>query len=137
MANAEPFSPVADFASQAVINSILHNAFPGEPIVGEQLRGYVIHHSHPSGEEDSADLRVDSPAANALRDRLASLANDALRAPLRAGEDAGWGIGPSAPVRSVDELLAAIDRGSYAGGPKGRKCTLACSLFSCSSCSQD
>lgn len=76
----------------------------------------------PPGEEDSADLRGDSPAATALRERLTSLANDALRAPLRAGEDAAWGIGPSAPVRSTDELLAAIDRGSHAGGPKGRKC---------------
>lgn len=81
-----------------------------------------------SGEEDSADLRIDSPAANALRDRLTSLANDTLRAPLRPGEDAAWGIGPSTPVRSVDELLAAIDRGNYAGGPKGRTCTLVWSL---------
>jgi len=75
---------------------------------------------HHAGEEDSADLRVDSPTANALRERLTTLANDALRAPLREGEDAAWGIGPSAPVRSVDELLAAIDRGNHAGGPKGR-----------------
>lgn len=86
----------------------------------------------PPGEEDSADLRVESPPANVLRlrDRLASLANEALRAPLRPGEDPAWGIGPSAPLRSVDELLAAIDRGSYAGGPKGRKCRQRTSLTS-------
>lgn len=78
------------------------------------------------GEEDSADLR--SPATEGLRKHLTTLANDALHLPLRSGsqygdaeEDAGWGIGPDSPVRSIDELLKLIDRGTYEGGPTGRE----------------
>ncbi|CAG7851253.1 SAL1 phosphatase AltName: Full=3'(2'),5'-bisphosphate nucleotidase 1; AltName: Full=3'(2'),5'-bisphosphonucleoside 3'(2')-phosphohydrolase 1; AltName: Full=DPNPase 1; AltName: Full=Inositol polyphosphate 1-phosphatase 1; Short=IPPase 1; AltName: Full=Inositol-1,4-bisphosphate 1-phosphatase 1; AltName: Full=Protein FIERY 1 [Serendipita indica DSM 11827] len=94
---------VADFSAQAVVNSILANAFPADPIVGE---------------EDSADLRVST--AEQLRTHLTSLANDALHLPIRTGEDAAWGIGPDAPVRSTDELLSIIDRGNHVGGPSGR-----------------
>jgi 3'(2'), 5'-bisphosphate nucleotidase len=78
------------------------------------------------GEEDSADLR--SPATEGLRKHLTTLANDALHLPLRSGsqygdaeEDAGWGIGPESPVRSTEELLKLIDRGTHEGGPTGRE----------------
>ncbi|KAG8854329.1 hypothetical protein FRB91_003651 [Serendipita sp. 411] len=99
---------VADFSAQAVVNAILEKSFPHDPIVGE---------------EDSADLR--SPSAEDLRKHLTSLANDALHLPVREDEgslleDASWGIGPSSPTRSTDELLSIIDRGNYAGGSTGR-----------------
>ncbi|KIM26510.1 hypothetical protein M408DRAFT_180826 [Serendipita vermifera MAFF 305830] len=105
---------VADFSAQAVVNAILAKAFPDDPIVGE---------------EDSADLRT--PSTDGLRKHLTSLANDALHLPLRSAalgddvaEDASWGIGPDSPVRSTDELLTLIDRGTYEGGPRGRMWTL-------------
>ncbi|PVF96394.1 putative MET22-protein ser/thr phosphatase [Serendipita vermifera] len=100
---------VADFSAQAMVNDILSKAFPSDPIVGE---------------EDSADLRT--PASEQIRTHLNRLANDALHLPLRSNEDpnvaedASWGIGPDSPVRTTDELLAAIDRGNHEGGSSGR-----------------
>ncbi|KIM26515.1 hypothetical protein M408DRAFT_16879 [Serendipita vermifera MAFF 305830] len=105
---------VADFSAQAVVNAILTKAFPDDPIVGE---------------EDSADIRT--PTTGSLRKHLTSLANDALHLPLRSAaqgediaEDASWAIGPDSPVRSTDELLTLIDKGTYEGGPRGRMWTL-------------
>ncbi|KAJ3513536.1 hypothetical protein NMY22_g15011 [Coprinellus aureogranulatus] len=97
---------VGDFAAQALISTILHNAFPKDPVVGE---------------EDASDLRVES--GKAMRDRIVELANDALVSPLAAGDDAAWGIGPG-KERTVDEILEAIDRGNHAGGPTGRMWTI-------------
>ena len=54
---------MGDFSAQAVINAILNRTFPDDPIVGE---------------EDAADLRVDS--GRALRDRIVELANETLTA---------------------------------------------------------
>ncbi|KAA1473339.1 3',5'-bisphosphate nucleotidase [Dentipellis sp. KUC8613] len=93
---------VGDFSAQAVINTILGHAFPSDPIVGE---------------EDAADLRTNPT----LRSRVVALANEALEAELGHGEMAEWGLGAR---RSEDELLAAIDRGNYAGGRQGRMWTL-------------
>jgi 3'(2'), 5'-bisphosphate nucleotidase len=87
---------------------MLHHAFPDDPIVGE---------------EDTATLRgaaAASPATQLLRERISSLANEALQEELGPGDQESWGIGPRAPRRSTDELLDAIDRGSHPGGPKGR-----------------
>ena len=81
------------------------------------------------GEEDSADLRT--PATDGLRKHMTTLANDALHLPLRAatgaeevGEEATWGIGPDSPIRTTDELLTLIDRGTYEGGSTGSKSLL-------------
>ncbi|KAI8929875.1 hypothetical protein BC831DRAFT_441385 [Entophlyctis helioformis] len=86
----QDLSPVtiADYGAQAVVNTLLHNAFPNDPIVGE---------------EDAADLRADAKLAAQVVD----LANSVLPTPL-----------------SKDQVLDAIDRGQYAGGPKGRFWTL-------------
>ncbi|KAI9462114.1 hypothetical protein HD554DRAFT_2128544 [Boletus coccyginus] len=97
---------VGDYAAQAVVNTILGRAFPSDPIVGE---------------EDAADLRQES--GDALRDRIVTLANEALTADLGIGESSHWGLGPG-QERSTEELLDAIDRGSDQGGPIGRRWTL-------------
>ncbi|KAJ3852992.1 hypothetical protein EV368DRAFT_73725 [Lentinula lateritia] len=97
---------VGDFSAQAVISSMLHRAFPDDPIVGE---------------EDAADLRAESGAS--LRDRIVELANEALTAELGIGDIAEWGIGPGAE-QSVDNLLDAIDRGNHEGGRSGRMWTI-------------
>ncbi|TFY79242.1 hypothetical protein EWM64_g4771, partial [Hericium alpestre] len=93
---------VADFAAQAVVNTILAQAFPSDPIVGE---------------EEAADLRVNPE----LCSRVVELANEALQGELGIGEMAEWGLGSP---RSEDALLEAIDRGNYEGGRKGRMWTL-------------
>jgi 3'(2'), 5'-bisphosphate nucleotidase len=92
---------VADYSAQAVVNVILSRAFPKDPIIGE---------------EDARDLQRD----NALANRIAQLANEALTAELDSGENADWGIGPG-QTQSVEELLEAIGRGNHTGGPQGRK----------------
>lgn len=93
---------MGDFSAQAVVNTILGNAFPDDPIVGE---------------EDSADIRGE--AATTMRNRVVELANESLLAQLMEGDNAAWGIGPGRP-RTTDELLNAIDRGNYNGGRTGR-----------------
>lgn len=98
--------PVGDFAAQALISTILHNAFPDDPIVGE---------------EDASDLRVES--GKTMRDRIVELANDALVAPLAPGDDDSWGIGPG-KERTTDQILEAIDRGNHPGGATGRMWTI-------------
>ncbi|KDQ11215.1 hypothetical protein BOTBODRAFT_57542 [Botryobasidium botryosum FD-172 SS1] len=94
---------VADYAAQAVINTIITAAFPKDPIVGE---------------EDASDLRSPtSDDAALLRERVTTLANDVLTPPPSEEERAEWGLGFG---RTTTELLAAIDRGNYAGGRTGR-----------------
>lgn len=102
---------VGDYSAQAVINAVLGRTFPDDPIVGE---------------EDANDLRQVS--ASSLRTRIVELANGALAAPLTQGEKAEWGIGPGIS-RTEDELLAAIDKGSYQGGPNGRMFDHCSSIF--------
>ncbi|KAI0739482.1 3',5'-bisphosphate nucleotidase [Daedaleopsis nitida] len=97
---------VGDYSAQAVVNTILNRAFPDDPIVGE---------------EDAADLRVESGFA--LRDRIVQLANDTLTAELVPGEKEEWGLGPT-HGRTTDQLLDAIDRGNHQGGRTGRMWTL-------------
>jgi len=93
---------VGDFAAQAVISSILHRAFPDDPIVGE---------------EDASDLRAES--GKEMKDRIVELANEALTCELGLGDNSSWVIGP-AEQKSDAELLDAIDRGNYEGGRIGR-----------------
>ncbi|KAF9466742.1 hypothetical protein BDZ94DRAFT_1157389 [Collybia nuda] len=97
---------VGDYSAQAVISTILQHAFPADPIVGE---------------EDAADLRVDSGAN--LRDRIITLANEALTGELELGENSEWGIGPG-QEKTAAELLDAIDRGNHSGGSTGRMWTI-------------
>ena len=95
---------MADFAAQAVINTVLSHAFPDDPIVGE---------------EDAADLRTATPESDILRTRVVELANDVLAQPasVQAGERAEWGLGRR---WGSDALLGAIDRGRHMGGRTGR-----------------
>jgi 3'(2'), 5'-bisphosphate nucleotidase len=95
---------VADFSAQAVVNTILAQAFPSDPIVGE---------------EDTGDLRKDDPAAHLLKERVVALSNDALAAYIGEGDAPSWKVGPG-QKRSAEELLDAIDRGNYEGGKSGR-----------------
>lgn len=97
-----------------MINTVLGAHFPTDPIVGE---------------EDATDLRGSAPGATDLRAHVHRLANEALRTPeadcpaVQAGqqqEGNKWGSGEV----SEEKLLAAIDRGNYGGGSKGRKCAL-------------
>ena len=89
-----------------MINTILSRTFPDDPIVGE---------------EDAADLRSES--ASPLRNRIVELANEALTADFRQGEQPNWGLGPGSS-QSVEELLSTIDRGTYAGGRSGRESSI-------------
>jgi len=116
---------VADYSAQAVINTILSQAFPDDPIVGE---------------EDAADLRAPNDETSlALRARVVELADGVLALPALSprgagagaasdsnsdflcgegeGERAEWGLGRR---WGGDALLKAIDRGNYAGGRSGR-----------------
>ncbi len=108
---------MADYSAQAVINIILSQAFPEDPIVGE---------------EDASDLRAQNEVSQALRARVVELADDILaQLPLSSssppgaasdsefggGERAEWGLGRR---WGADALLKAIDRGDYAGGRSGR-----------------
>ncbi|KIL61402.1 hypothetical protein M378DRAFT_167047 [Amanita muscaria Koide BX008] len=97
---------VGDFASQAVISTMLQHAFPDDPIVGE---------------EDASDLRTDS--GTTLRERIVDLANKTLAGELELGDNEGWGIGPG-QQQSASYLLDAIDRGNHPGGRRGRMWTI-------------
>ena len=99
---------VGDFASQALISSILYRAFPDDPIVGE---------------EDASELRAES--GKEMKDRIVELANEALTHELEPGDDRSWGIGPG-EQQSDAWLLDAIDRGKYEGGRIGRKTPYVC-----------
>jgi 3'(2'), 5'-bisphosphate nucleotidase len=97
---------VGDYAAQAVINTVLRNAFPKDPIVGE---------------EGADALRQESNAR--LRERVVSLATNALQEDLIDGEKAQWGLG-SQHEHSSEALLKAIDEGNDMGGPNKRKAML-------------
>ncbi|CAG8680421.1 32453_t:CDS:2 [Gigaspora margarita] len=60
---------IADFSAQAVVNKILYESFPNDPIVGE---------------EESGSLRGDN--RKELRNKVLSLASTALDAPLNNNE---------------------------------------------------
>lgn len=103
---ANQFYEVGDYAAQAVINTVLRNAFPEDPIVGE---------------EGADALRQGSNTK--LRERVVSLATDALREDLIDGEKAQWGLG-SQHEHSSEALLKAIDEGNDTGGPNKREAML-------------
>ena len=95
------------------MNTILSRAFPDDPIVGE---------------EDAKDLRGDSPEVTTLRNRIADLAMENLTGDLGLGEMEDWGLGPK-HVHTPDQLLEAIDRGTYPGGSAGRKLPFSSSVY--------
>ena len=90
---------VGDYSAQVVVNTILRHAFPVDPIVGE---------------EDAAELRLNTSDAIVLKNRIVALANEALMADLGAGEIADWGLG-SGKECTPEQLLDAIDRGRDQG----------------------
>ena len=134
---------MADYAAQAVINTVLSHAFPDDPIIGE---------------EDAADLRASSSSststakesADALRARVVELADDVLAQPPLpsspesesesdstsigigigggGGERAEWGLGRR---WGAEALLKAIDRGQHAGGRTGRALPFLLLVMSC------
>lgn len=95
---------MGDLSAQAVVNTILSRAFPDDPIVGE---------------EDAKDLRGDSSEVTTLRNRVVALAAENLIGNLGLGEMEEWGLGPK-HIHTPDQLLDAIDRGTYPGGSTGR-----------------
>jgi 3'(2'), 5'-bisphosphate nucleotidase len=97
---------VGDYAAQAVINTVLRNAFPKDPIVGE---------------EGADALRQESN--DRLRERVVSLATNALQEDLIDGESTQWGLG-SHHEHSSEALLKAIDEGNDTGGPDKRMWTV-------------
>lgn len=97
---------MGDFSAQAVVNTILSRAFPDDPIVGE---------------EDTKDLRGNSPEVTTLRNRIVDLAVENLAGELGIGEMEEWGLGPK-HAHTPDQLLEAIDRGMHPGGSTGRTC---------------
>ena len=99
-------NPVGDFSAQAVVNTILIRAFPEDKIVGE---------------EDAADLRVESGIP--LRNRIVELANETITAPLQPGEADTWGLGPS-HAQTPEQIMDTIDKGNYDGGKTGRMSSL-------------
>jgi 3'(2'), 5'-bisphosphate nucleotidase len=80
---------VADFGAQAIVSHLLAEAFPADPLVGE---------------EDADALREASNAS--LKQKVID------------------GVATILPSLSEDEILNAIDRGTYAGGGQGRHWTL-------------
>lgn len=100
---------VGDFSAQAVINTILSHAFPADPIVGEEDT-----HGLREADEDATT----AGSGKIMRDRIESLANEALVKPLYPWEQSEWGVGVRRPIT---ELLDAIDRGNYSGGRTGRE----------------
>ncbi len=93
---------VGDFAAQAVIASILGNAFPDDPIVGE---------------EDSAELR--KPGNKELSHHVTTLVNEGLTDERLHYEKEEWGIGEGYDI-SPREVRDVIDRGNFEGGNVGR-----------------
>jgi 3'(2'), 5'-bisphosphate nucleotidase len=90
---------VGDFGAQALVISALRHAFPADGVVAE---------------EEAAPLRADA--------RLRAEVWERVRA-ARLGDDAAEAeIG--GPVRSVEDMLAAIDVGAGEGGRGGRVWTL-------------
>ncbi len=81
---------VADFAAQALVCRVLAEAFPDDPVVGE---------------EDAAALRTGEQA------RFAAQVTDAVNAALRQFDQ---------PAATTEDVLAWIDRGGAAGGTGDR-----------------
>jgi 3'(2'), 5'-bisphosphate nucleotidase len=107
---------VADYSAQAVINIVLSQAFPEDPIVGEEDATDLRKPKHLNDDDDDDEA---ARQAAALSARVVQLADDVLAQPLLAdvGERAEWGLGRR---WGADALLKAIDRGSHAGGRSGR-----------------
>lgn len=86
---------IGDFGAQALIISSIKHAFPQDEVVGE---------------EDADELRNNS----AERDLVWDLVQAAKLSSSSAEDKIGG------PIKTPDDMLAAIDNGRSAGGPKGR-----------------
>ena len=86
---------IGDFGAQALIISAIRKNFPDDEIVGE---------------EDADDLRQNEPLHSQIWELVqkAKLDDDAAEAVL------------GGPLKSVEDMLDAIDAGKSAGGAKGR-----------------
>lgn len=91
---------MADYSCQALISLLLSKAYPNDPIVGE---------------EDAKDLRQPTLESKQLKERVCELVNSELSKPLVKGESQILELGQT---RDEDELLDAIDRGTFEGGAK-------------------
>ena len=127
---------VGDYSAQAVINTILSQAFPDDPIVGEEDATDLRLGAPPSNGKDEAEASRSRSraAAAALCARVVELADDVLAQPPRPrldieeeeggerGEErAEWGLGKR---WGADALLKAIDRGNHAGGRRSGRASL-------------
>jgi 3'(2'), 5'-bisphosphate nucleotidase len=131
---------VADYAAQAVINTVLSNAFPDDPIVGEEDASDLRPSSSSSSSSETTTTK--EKESDALRARVVELADDVLVQPplstsfllpssssgdsdvVDAGcerERAEWGLGRR---WGAEALLKAIDRGNHAGWRTGRAYSL-------------
>ena len=94
----------SDYSAQVVINTILSQAFPEDPIVGEEdatdLCARVV--------ELVDDILAPNPPLSSSPDSSADIGSGGCE-----GERAEWGLGRR---WGADALLKAIDRGSHAGG---------------------
>lgn len=126
---------MADYASQAVINTVLSHAFPDDPIIGEEDAS-DLRASPSSSSPSAATTRENESESDVLRARVVELADDVLAQPplpspaspsdvsSDADADSGIGIGAGAERAEwglgrrwgAEALLKAIDRGNHAGG---------------------
>ena len=98
---------IADYGSQAIVNAILHSAFPKDPVVGE---------------EDADELRKNPE----LRAKVWKLVSSTLQeTPAKALDEEGGAI------HSDDEMITCIDRGNSTGGNLGRINTSCLSFLIC------
>ena len=86
---------IGDFGAQALIIKALKSTFPTDEVVGE---------------EEASSLRENAK----LSAQVWSLVKDVRLTDGKAEEDVGG------PLVSKDDMLASIDAGNSAGGPKGR-----------------
>lgn len=99
-----PPLPVADYAAQALISTILAKHFPEIPLIGE---------------EDANDLRTDDQQG--VKDKIIELANGALANSTGTDEDQKVWDALGREARSTDQWLESIDRGNAQYSNKGRE----------------
>jgi len=139
---------VADYSAQAVVNTILSNAFPNDPIVGEEDASDLHVRSAAAEAEAAEQIRTrNNEEIEALRARVVQLADDVLELPPLSSSSSSSSVSTTATATGVgsglgvgleeereewglgrrwgaEALLKAIDRGNHAGGRTGRFWTL-------------
>jgi 3'(2'), 5'-bisphosphate nucleotidase len=87
---------IADYGSQAIVNAVLHSAFPKDPIVGE---------------EDAGELRCNPE----LRAKVWKLVSSTLQETSPKELEIQGGV-----IHSDEEMMNFIDNGNGPGGSEGR-----------------